>query len=62
MSTFVSPLNKGITCNMSQLVTRQTAKISIVIIQASTSISTTQIQTVIAETSTSMSTSAGVKT
>jgi len=62
MSTFVSPLNKGITCNMSQLVTRQTAKISIVIIQASTTMSTTQIQTVIASASTSMTTSAGVKT
>jgi hypothetical protein len=46
---------------MSQLVTRQTAKISIVIIQATTSISTTKIQTVIAKASTSMTTSAGVK-
>jgi hypothetical protein len=47
---------------MSQLVTRQTAKISIVIIQATASLSTTQIQTMIAKASTSMSTSAGVKT
>jgi len=41
MSTFVSPLNKGITCNINQLVTKQSVKITIMIIQVYTSMTTT---------------------
>jgi hypothetical protein len=41
MSTFTSPLNKGITCNINQLVTKQSVKITIMVIQVSTSMTTT---------------------
>jgi hypothetical protein len=60
MSTFVSPLNKGITCNINQLVTKQSVKIAITIIQAYTSMTTTKIIIMINQVYTSMTTTAGV--
>jgi len=60
MSTFVSPLNKGITCSINQLVTKHTVKITVMIIQVSTSMTTPAGVVMIIQVSTSMTTTAGV--
>jgi len=60
MSTFVSPLNKGITCNMSQLVTKQSVKITVMVIQVYTINMVGQVSTSIITITTTMTTTTGV--